>query len=95
MIIKISLKTANHALSDVYTLLGRSAASGLVEGPVTYEDISGVGDGSDDSGGNHKLLPGLGEVKDVHTLVVSLVNVGSHGAGAVLSAEVDLHTGIR
>lgn len=59
----------------------------------TYEDISGVGDGSDDSGGNHELLPGLGEVDDVHTLIVSLEHVGVHKVGAVLSAEVNLKQG--
>ncbi len=56
----------------------------------TYEDVSGVGDGSDDSRGNHDLLPGLGEVDDVNTLVVSLEHVGVHKVRAVLSANVNL-----
>ena len=56
----------------------------------TYEDVAGVGDGSDDSGSNHELLPGLGEVDDVDTLVVALEHVWVHQAGAVLSADLDL-----
>ena len=56
----------------------------------TYKDVAGVGDGSDDSGGNHELLPGLGEVDDVDTLVVALEHVWVHQAGAVLSADLDL-----
>ena len=56
----------------------------------TYEDVAGVWDGSDDSGSNHELLPGLGEVDDVDTLVVALEHVWVHQAGAVLSADLDL-----
>ncbi len=55
----------------------------------TYEDVAWVGDGSDDSGGNHELLPGLSEVDDVDALVVALEHVWVHQAGAVLSADLD------
>ena len=41
----------------------------------TYEDVAGVGDGSDDSGGNHELLPGLSEVDDVETISTTLPDV--------------------
>lgn len=44
----------------------------------TYEDIAGVGDGSNDSGGNHELFPGLSEVDDVNSFLVALVHVGIH-----------------
>lgn len=66
--------------------------SRLFKLPDTYEDISGVGDGSDDSGGNHELLPCLGEVDDVNTLVVALEHVSVHQTGAVLSADLDLNS---
>ena len=45
---------------------------------MTYQDVSGVGDGSDDSGSNHKLLPGLGEVDDVNSFIVALEHVWVH-----------------
>lgn len=44
----------------------------------TYEDVAGVGDGGNDSCGNHELLPGLGEVDDVNSFSVALVHVGVH-----------------
>ena len=56
----------------------------------TYEDVSGVGDGSDDSGSNHELLPSLGQVYYVNSLIVALVHVRSHQTGAVFSAKVGL-----
>lgn len=39
------------------------------------DDISGVGDGGDDSGGQLDLLPGLANVDDVHTISSLLENV--------------------
>ena len=60
---------------------------------MTYEDVSGVGDGGDDSGSNHELFPGLGEVHDVNTFVVTFVHVWSHQTGAVLSTDVALING--
>ena len=57
---------------------------------MTYQDISGVGDGGDDSGGNHHLFPGLGDVDDVNAFLVSAVHVGVHEVGAVGGAEVGL-----
>lgn len=60
-----------------------------------YQDVLGVGDGSDDSGGNHELFPGLSEVDDVNSFLVAFVHVRIHQVGAVLSAEVHLYTRIR
>jgi len=57
----------------------------------TYEDVSGVGDGSDDSGSNHELFPGLGDVDNVNSLIVAFVHVWSHQAGAVFSTDVSLN----
>ena len=58
----------------------------------TYKDILGVLelDGGDDSGGNHNLLPGLGEVDVVNTLFVSLEDVAFHHFGAVVCSQMDL-----
>jgi len=44
----------------------------------TYEDITGVGDGSNDSSSNHELFPCLSEVDDVNSFLVALVHVGIH-----------------
>ena len=44
----------------------------------TYEDVAGVGDGSDDSSSNHELLPCLSEVDDVNSFSVALVHVWVH-----------------
>ena len=45
---------------------------------MAYQDVSGVGNGSDDSGGNHKLLPRLSKVDNVNSFVVAFVDVWSH-----------------
>ena len=60
---------------------------------VTYEDVLGVlGLGSgDDSGGNHKLFPGLGQIEVVDAILVALVDVGFHLLGHVLSTNVNLN----
>lgn len=55
-----------------------------------YQDVLGVFNGGDNSGSNHKLFPGLGDVDNVNSLIVTFVHVWSHQAGAVLSAKVDL-----
>jgi len=47
--------------------------------------------GSDDSGGNHKLFPGLSQVEVVNTILVAFVDVGFHLLGHVLSTNVDLN----
>lgn len=39
-------------------------------------DISGLGDGSNDAGSKDQLLPGLADVNDVDTIRSGLVNVG-------------------
>ncbi len=44
----------------------------------TYEDVAGVGDGSNDSSGNHELLPCLSEVDDVNSFSVTFVHVRVH-----------------
>lgn len=56
------------------------------------KDILGVLllDGGDDSGGNHNLLPGLGEVDVVNSLLVSSENVAFHHFGTVVRSQVDL-----
>ncbi len=42
---------------------------------IAYQDVLGVRNGSDDSCGDHELLPGLGEVDDVNSFDISFVNV--------------------
>lgn len=56
------------------------------------EDVLGVlGLSScNDSSGNHKLFPGLGQVEVVDTFLVALVDVGFHLLGHVLSTNVNL-----
>jgi hypothetical protein len=56
----------------------------------TYQDVSGVGDGSDDSSSDHKLFPGLSNIDNVNSFVVAFVNVRFHQARAVLSTNVNL-----
>ena len=58
----------------------------------TYEDVLGVLalDSSDDSGSNVKLLPGLGQVEVVDTILGALVDVAFHVRSNVLGADVDL-----
>jgi len=54
------------------------------------ENVLGVVNGSDDSGGNHELFPGLGNIDAVNALLVSRVDVWFHLLGAVLSTEVHI-----
>ena len=63
-----------------------------VDEKLTYEDIFGVFglDGSNNSGGNHELLPGLGEVEVVDSVSCTFVDVVLHLLGAVLGANVNL-----
>ena len=56
----------------------------------SYQDVSGVGDSSNDSCGNHELLPCLSKVDDVNSFLVAFVHVWVHQVGAVLSSEVNL-----
>jgi len=53
------------------------------------KDISWVVNGGDDSSGNHELLPGLGDVKVMDTLLISGVDVWLHGLGGVLGTNMD------
>lgn len=53
------------------------------------EDISWVVNGGDDSSSDHELLPGLGDVKVVDTLLISGVDVWLHGLRGVLSTNMD------
>jgi hypothetical protein len=53
-------------------------AAELKKGSFTYEDITGVGDSSNDSSSNHQLFPGLAEVDDVNSFLITLVHVGIH-----------------
>ena len=59
---------------------------------ITYEDILLVLvlGGSDDAGGNHELLPGLGKVDVVSTFLVALVHVRRHLLRNVLGTNMDL-----
>lgn len=64
---------------------------------LTYEHILRVLalNGTDDSGGNHELLPGLGEIKVVDSVSCALVDVALHVLGAVLGANVNLRKMVR
>ena len=59
---------------------------------MTYEDIllALVLNGSNDSGSNHGLLPGLCDIEDVETVLVTLKNVSFHLLSHVLGSDVDL-----
>lgn len=46
----------------------------------TYENVTGVGDGSNDSSSDHQLFPGLGDVDDVNSFIVAFVHVWVHQA---------------
>lgn len=63
----------------------------------TYEHILGVHalDGADDSGGNHELLPGLGNVEVVDTFLGASVDVALHLLGHVLGTNVNLSQKVR
>merc|ERR1711957_576984 len=56
------------------------------------EDILGVLglDGSDDSGGDHEFLPGLGEVDVENTFLVASEDVTFHHLGAIVGSNMDL-----
>lgn len=53
------------------------------------EDISWVINSSDDSSSDHHLLPGLGDVQIVDTLLVSGIDVWHHLLGAILGSNMD------
>ena len=50
----------------------------LKSNKISYKDVLRVLDGSNDSGSDHKLLPGLGNVNKMHTLLVAFVDVWFH-----------------
>lgn len=52
-------------------------------------DISWILDGSDGSGSEHELLPGLAEIEDVVLGLVAAVNVLAHSVIVVDVSEVD------
>jgi len=56
------------------------------------EDIFGVLvlNSSDDSGGNHEFLPGLGKVDEVNSFLVTLENITFHHLRAVVCSDVHL-----
>ena len=60
----------------------------------TYEDILLVLglDSSDDSGGNHGLLPSFVQVVVEDSIPVAVVHVVGHLGVAVLGSDVDLKT---
>ena len=59
----------------------------------TYKDIllALILDGGDDSGGNHSLLPSLGQVEVENTFSSAIVYVRFHLRVAVLSSDVNLY----
>ena len=63
----------------------------------TYKDILWVLalNGTNDSCGNHELLPGLGEIKVVDSVSCALVDVVLHVLGTVLGANVNLKKKVR
>lgn len=75
----------------------RSAEGKEIERRVlgTYQDVLGaLGlNGAHDSSGDHQLLPGLGQVEVVDSVLVTSVNVVFHIFSAVLGADVDLRMG--
>ncbi len=64
---------------------GSDVAGELQDGPLAvlpradHEHVSGVLDGGDRAGGQHHLLPGLGQVDNVNTILATLENVLLHG----------------
>lgn len=56
----------------------------------TYNDVFGVLDSSDDSGGDHEFFPGLADVDDVNSFPVAFEDVGFHKVCAVLRSDVCL-----
>jgi hypothetical protein len=59
---------------------------------IAYQDVLRVGNGSDDSGSEHKLFPGLSKVEDVDSFSVALVDVWSHQISTILGSNVGLKT---
>jgi hypothetical protein len=57
---------------------------------LTYENVLGVFDGSNDPSSEHELFPGLADVDDMNSFSVALEHVRVHEVGAVLSSEVGL-----
>jgi hypothetical protein len=46
--------------------------------------------GSNDTSSQNKLLPSLSKVDDMDTIIATLVDIGIHNRGAVLSSKVAL-----
>lgn len=73
-------------------VISQSQRIGASEAICTYKDVFGVLvlDGSDDSGGNHGLLPSLGQIEVEDTISGTIVDVRFHLRVAVLGSDVDL-----
>jgi len=54
------------------------------------KDILGIVDSGDDSSSNHHLLPGLGEMEEMETILGSGVDVWLHLLGAVHGSDMDI-----
>mmetsp|Transcript_183174 Transcript_183174/g.445955 ORF Transcript_183174/g.445955 Transcript_183174/m.445955 type:complete len:272 (+) Transcript_183174:74-889(+) len=73
---------------------GAGVLAELVGGTLTVgagrhdAHVLGVLDGHNDTGSEHQLLPGLGQVEDEHTVAVAGVNVLLHVGLAVLGTNV-------
>ena len=67
-------------------------ALAIFNGNTTYKYILRVLilDGGNDSGGNHSLFPGLGQIEVVDTLLGTLINVRFHLLGYVHATHVHL-----
>ena len=67
-------------------------ALAIFYGNITYKYILRVLvlDSGNDSGGNHSLFPGLGQIEVVDTLLGTLINVRFHLLGYVHATHVHL-----
>ena len=69
--------------------------SELKDGPLTvgparhHKDVLRVFDGSDGSGSQHHLFPGLLEIDNVDTIITGLEDVGHHGCLGVFRSDMD------
>lgn len=81
-----------HSKNTTKQGISQSQRISASEAICTYEDILGVLvlDGSDDSGGNHGLLPSLGQIEVEDTISGTIVDVRFHLRVAVLGSDVDL-----
>jgi len=81
-------ETAGNACStSVRRVLEDSTLAERTAGDADH--VHRVLDGNDDTGSNHKLLPGLAQVKDVKPVGASLPDIRSHLGLGVVGSDVD------